>query len=305
MNATISKILDKVAGIQAPPGGAYNIRVDGASIGRSSTAAIEIRPKTDKNGIEIHVKPFTKGETVYIPVVVQESGLKDVVYNDFFISEGCDILIVAGCGIHNDGDDAAQHDGVHTFYIGRDARVKYVEKHYGEGGGSGERIFNPVTEVYLEPGSYMEMETVQIEGVSSTYRLTKGKLRDESSLVVKEKLMTSGSQIARTDFEIDMDGRDCSANIVSRSVAKGESTQAFYSRINGNNACAGHSECDAIIMDSASVKAVPEITANHLDASLIHEAAIGKIAGEQITKLMTLGLSEEQAEQEIVKGFLL
>lgn len=302
--AALQKMLETIADLTGTPKGAYNIRVDGKSIGRQSTQNIEIRPKEQGKGIEIYVAPGTKGEFVHIPVVVDESGLADIVYNDFYIGEGADVDIVAGCGIHNDGTHLSQHDGIHTFHIGKNARVRYVEKHYGEGNGSGERVLNPVTVVHLEEDSYLEMETVQIEGVDSTKRVTKGDLKDRAQLIIKEKLMTSGTQHATTEFEVELNGEGCSANVMSRSVAKGNSYQAFYSRIDGNNACAGHSECDAIIMDNACVKAVPEITANHVDASLIHEAAIGKIAGEQITKLMTLGLSQGEAEAEIVRGFL-
>lgn len=300
----VKQILTTIAGLSDTPKGAYNIRLDGKSIGRNSTRNVEIRSKEDGQGIEIYVQPGTKGEFVHIPVVVDQSGFADVVYNDFYIGEGADIDIVAGCGIHNDGTHLSQHDGIHTFHVGKNARVRYVEKHYGEGNGSGQRVLNPVTVVHLEEDSYLEMETVQIEGVDSTKRLTKGDLRDRAQLVIKEKLMTSGAQHATTEFEVELNGEGCSANVMSRSVAKGNSYQAFYSKIDGNNACAGHSECDAIIMDQACVKAVPEITANHVDASLIHEAAIGKIAGEQLVKLMTLGLSRQEAEAEIVRGFL-
>ncbi|MCI5802223.1 MAG: SufD family Fe-S cluster assembly protein [Oscillospiraceae bacterium] len=300
----VQKMLKTIADLPGIPTGAYNIRVDGESAGRQSTENIEIRPKPYGRGIEIYVQPGTRGEFVHIPVVVDESGLSDMVYNDFYIGEGADVDIIAGCGIHNDGTHLSQHDGIHTFYVGKDARVRYVEKHYGEGSGTGERVLNPVTVVHLDEGSCLEMETVQIEGVDSTKRTTKADLKDGAQLIIREKLMTSGTQQATTEFEVELNGENCSADVVSRSVAKGNSFQAFYSRINGNNACAGHSECDAIIMDSACVKAVPEITANHVSASLIHEAAIGKIAGEQITKLMTLGLSQEDAEKEIVRGFL-
>lgn len=302
--SVVQKILKTVADLSDTPQGAYNIRVDGKSIGRQSTQRIEIRPKENGQGIEIYVQPGTKGEFVHIPVVVDESGLSDVVTNDFFIGDGADVDIVAGCGIHNDGGHLSQHDGIHTFYVGKNAKVRYVEKHYGEGNGSGKRVLNPVTVVHLEEDGYLEMETVQIEGVDSTKRVTKADLKDRAQLVIREKLMTSGNQSATTEFEVDLNGIDSSANVISRSVAKDTSYQAFFSRIDGNNVCAGHSECDAIIMDHACVKALPEITANHVDASLIHEAAIGKIAGEQITKLMTLGLSREKAEAEIVRGFL-
>lgn len=304
MNRTIESVLKKVAGLEGTPAGAYNIRVDGKSMGRRNSRNIEIVGKDRGMGIDVYVKPGTKNETVHIPVVIESSGFAEVVYNDFHIGDDCDVLIVAGCGIHNTGHHLSQHDGVHVFHVGRNARVKYVEKHYGEGGGSGERVLNPVTEVYLGEGSRLEMETVQIEGVDSTKRVTRGRLADGAALVVKEKLMTSGTQTATTEFDIDLDGAGSSADLISRSVAREHSVQEFISRIRGNNDCSGHSECDAIIMDAASVRAVPEITASHVDATLIHEAAIGKIAGEQIVKLMTLGLEREDAEREIVKGFL-
>lgn len=286
------------------PEGAYNIRVNGESIGRSNSENVEIRSKEDKPGIDIIVKPGTKGEMVHIPVVVDASGLEDMVYNDFYIGEDADVNIVAGCGIHNDGTHLSQHDGIHTFHVGENARVTYVEKHYGEGEGTGKKVLNPETVVNLEKNSYLEMETVQIEGVDNTHRVTTGKCDDGASLIIKEKLMTSGNQVATTRFDVDLYGEESSADVVSRSVAKGNSKQEFLSAINGNNQCHGHSECDAIIMDDAIVTAIPELTANNIDAALIHEAAIGKIAGEQLTKLMTLGLTEEQAEREIINGFL-
>jgi len=239
-----------------------------------------------------------------MPVILSQSGVQDMVYNDFYIGEDADVTIVAGCGIHNGGDKKSEHDGIHTFHVARNARVKYVEKHYGSGDGAGERILNPQTIIYIEEDGYLEMDTVQIKGVDSTVRTTTAELKDRATLIIKEKIMTHGKQYAKTDFVVDMNGDECKANLISRSVAKDESHQIFVSRINGNNRCMGHSECDAILMDQGSVSAIPEITANHLEASLIHEAAIGKIAGEQITKLMTLGLTEAEAEAQIVNGFL-
>jgi Fe-S cluster assembly scaffold protein SufB len=296
-------ILEQIAGIKTNPAGAFNIRLDGKSVGHSSTKGVAITFKPDGTGMDVNVMPGAK-ETVYIPVVLSSTGLVETVLNDFFIGEWADVTIVAGCGIHNTGDCDSQHDGIHTFYVGKNARVAYEEKHYGEGKGTGERILNPVTDVFLEEGAHMEMDTVQIEGVDSTKRLSRAKMKEGSTLIIREKLMTHGKQTAETSFHVDMDGADTSVNLISRSVAKGESKQVFLSEINGNNRCAGHSECDAIIMDSACVQAIPEITANHVDASLIHEAAIGKIAGEQITKLMTLGLTQGEAEARIVEGFL-
>lgn len=297
-------LLEEIAGLHEIPQGAYNIRANGGLAGRNTTEHIDIVTKTDVPGIDIYIKPGTKKESVHIPVVLSQSGLKESVYNDFHIGEDCDVTIVAGCGIHNGGDAASEHSGIHRFYIGKNAKVRYVEKHYGQGDGKGERIMNPVTEMTLEEGAFMEMETVQIRGIDSTKRVTSAKLFKGAALIIREKLMTHGKQVAETDFCVDMDGEDSSANVISRSVAKEESHQVFRSRINGNNRCSGHTECDAIIMDHASVSAIPELTANHIDAALIHEAAIGKIAGEQLVKLMTLGLTEAEAEEQIINGFL-
>lgn len=302
---TIEKnLLEQVADIYKVPEGAYNIRSNGELAGRNTTANIDIVTKENKSGIDIIVKPGTKNESIHIPVVLSMSGLKDMVYNDFYIGEDADVTIVAGCGIHNCGVDTSEHDGIHTFYVKKGARVKYIEKHYGEGDGKGKRILNPTTIINIEENGYLEMESVQIKGVDSTRRDTRAVLKDGATLVINEKIMTHGSQTAETNFEVDLDGRGSSANVVSRSVAKEKSKQVFNSKINGNNECSGHTECDAIIMDDASVSAIPQLTANNIDAALIHEAAIGKIAGEQIIKLMTLGLTEEEAEEQIVNGFL-
>ncbi len=304
MDAIQKSLLAQVSGLHDIPEGAYNIRSNGQAAGRRSTAHIEITPKDDLPGIDIRILPGTKNESVHIPVILSQSGLKDTVYNDFFVAEGCDVTIVAGCGIHNDGAATSEHSGIHTFHVGKNARVRYIEKHYGEGDGNGENIMNPSTIVELDEGAYMEMETAQIKGVDSTLRSTRAKLGKGATLVIHEKIMTHGKQTAQTSFQVDLDGENSSANVVSRSVARDHSHQIFLSQINGNNLCAGHTECDAIIMDKASVRAVPELTANHVDASLIHEAAIGKIAGEQLIKLMTLGLTEQEAEEQIINGFL-
>ena len=304
MDEIQKNLLLQVADLHEIPAGAYNIRSNGESAGRRSTEHIEIVPKEDKPGIDIYIKPGTKKESVHIPVIMSQTGIKELVYNDFHIGEDCDVTIIAGCGIHNGGKETSEHSGIHTFYVGKNAKVKYVEKHYGSGEGTGERVMNPETVVNLDEDSYMEMETAQIKGIDSTVRVTKAKLGDRAQFIVKEKLMTHAKQSAETKFYVDLDGDDSSTNVISRSVAKDESQQTFYSQINGNNKCAGHSECDAIIMDKSIVRAIPEITANHVDASLIHEAAIGKIAGEQLIKLMTLGLTEAEAEEQIVNGFL-
>ena len=285
-------LLEQVAGLHEMPAGAYNIRANGQSVNRSTTAHIDIVTKDDKQGIDIVIKPGTKKESVHIPVLLSQSGLTEMVYNDFYVGDDCDVTIVAGCGIHNSGDSDSRHDGVHSFYIGKNSHVKYVEKHYGSGDGKGERIMNPETVITLGEDSFMELETVQIKGVDSTKRSTTATLADGAKLVVTEKLMTHGSQTAETSFQVDLNGAGSSANIISRSVARDDSRQLFLSKINGNNRCAGHSECDGIIMDRAKISAIPEITANDLDAELIHEAAIGKIGGDQIKKLMTLCLTE-------------
>ncbi len=303
MDAIEKNLLKEIAELDSLPVGAYNIRTNGGLGGRNTTANIDIVSKTDKPGIDIYIKPGTKNESVHIPVIISKAGLKDLVYNDFHIGEGADVTIIAGCGIHNCGGDS-EHDGIHTFYLAKNAKLRYVEKHYGEGDETSKRVMNPTTIVHLEEGAHMEMETTQIAGIDDTIRKTSGDLAAGASLVVREKIMTTGEQNAVTDFVVDMNGEGSSANIISRSVAKDHSRQEFISRINGNCACAGHSECDAIIMDDACVLASPQLTANSVDASLIHEAAIGKIAGEQLIKLMTLGLTEQQAEEQIVNGFL-
>ena len=298
------QLLEQISDLHEIPIGAYNIRANGKLDSRNTTEHIDIVTKTDVPGIDIIIKPGTKNESVHIPVVLTHSGLEDMVYNDFYVGEDADVTIVAGCGIHNGGDKKSEHDGIHRFFLEKNARVKYIEKHYGTGDGSGERVLNPTTEVTLGEGSTMEMDTLQIKGVDSTVRTTRAKLAAGSTLVIHEKIMTHGKQTAKTDFTVDMDGEDSHASVVSRSVARDSSHQVFLSKINGNNRCTGHTECDAIIMDHGSVSAIPELTANHIDASLIHEAAIGKIAGEQLIKLMTLGLTEHEAEEQIISGFL-
>lgn len=304
MDAIQKDLLEKIADLHDVPQGAYNIRLNGASAERQNSENIEIVTKEDKPGIDIYIKPGTKKESLHIPVILSKSGIRESVYNDFHIGEDCDIVIVAGCGIHNAGGSATEHSGIHSFFVGKNARVKYVEKHYGAGDGNGENIMNPTTIIEMEENSYLEMETAQIKGIDSTKRSTKATLAKGATLIVGEKLMTHGKQYAETQFEVELNGEDAGTHVISRSVAKDDSSQLFLSHIKGNNRCSGHTECDAIIMDNASVRAVPEISANHTDAALIHEAAIGKIAGEQLVKLMTLGLTEKEAEEEIINGFL-
>lgn len=291
---------------QIPEGftGAYNIREDGGCAGRQSTENIEIKSKADLSGIEIHVKPNTKGETVYIPACITKAGVDDLVYNDFFIGEGADVTVVAGCGVHSAGHETAQHNGIHRFFVGKNARVVYKEKHIAIGTGTGEKNINPVTDCQLDEGAYLEMDTVQLSGVTSSLRKTSAVLAARANLVVRERIMTNGTEYARTDFDVQLNGEGCGADLVSRSVARGNSRQEFYSNMLGNAACMGHSECDAILAENGRVLAMPGLDATCTDAELIHEAAIGKIAGEQILKLRTLGLTEEQAEQRIIQGFL-
>ena len=298
------RLIREVADLHEVPAGAYNFRANGGLAGRNTTANIDITSKEDGSGIDIRIKPGTVHESVHIPVVLSESGLKETVYNDFYVGEDSDVVIVAGCGIDNCGVQDSEHDGIHRFYIGRNARVKYVEKHYGSGDGEGKRILNPVTEVYMEDGSTMEMEMVQIKGVDSTERTTKAELKKNARLIVRERLMTHGVQRALSVYRVDLQGEGSSADVVSRSIARDRSYQKLDACIIGNAPCKGHTECDSIIMDEAVILAVPSLEARNVDASLVHEAAIGKIAGEQLTKLMTLGLTEKEAEEEIINGFL-
>ena len=297
-------LLKTIADIEQVPMGAYNIRENGKGVARNTTVNIDIVTKTDKPGIDIIVKPNTKNESVHIPVILTQGGFNDVVYNDFYIGENADVVIVACCGIHNSSCETSQHDGIHTFHLSKGSKVKYIEKHYGEGSGTGDRILNPQTVVNLDEGSCMEMETVQIEGVSSTLRETNANLSKNTALVISERIMTSGEQTAKTIFNVSLNGKDSSVHVASRSIAKNNSKQEFISNVLGNEKCFGHVECDAIIMDKAKVISTPKIVANHIEASLVHEAAIGKIAGEQLIKLMTLGLTEKEAEEQIISGFL-
>ena len=298
------RLIREVADLHEVPAGAYNFRANGGLAGRNTTANIDITSKENGSGIDIRIKPGTVHESVHIPVVLSESGLKETVYNDFYIGEGSDVVIIAGCGIDNCGMQDSEHDGIHRFYVGNNAHVKYVEKHYGSGDGKGKRILNPVTEVYMEDGSIMEMEMVQIKGVDSTERTTKAELKKNARLIVRERLMTHGVQRAMSVYHVDLQGEGSSADVVSRSIARDKSYQKLDLCVIGNAPCKGHTECDSIIMDEAVILAVPSLDARNVDASLVHEAAIGKIAGEQLTKLMTLGLTEQEAEEEIINGFL-
>ena len=299
-----SLLIEEITGIHDIPAGAYNIRKNGAKAEGRSTANIEIVQKSDKPGIDIIVAPGTKNESVHIPVIITETGINDLVYNDFYIGDDADVLIVAGCGIHNAGDEKSQHDGIHSFHIGKNAKIKYVEKHYGEGDGKGERVLNPVTIVEMGENSVCEMEMVQIKGVDSTKRDTKANLAAGAKLIVTERLLTHGNQDAYSDIEVNLNGEDASAQIISRSVSKDNSKQIFHYNAVGNAKCRAHVQCDSIIMDNSTVSSIPAITANCADAQIIHEAAIGRINNDQLIKLMTFGMTEEEAEEVIISGFL-
>lgn len=305
MNAITKKLLKIVAGFEGAFEGAYNIREDGGCAGRVSTPNIQILPKADgKPGLEIHVAPGTKNEKVYIPACVTHGDVNDLTYNDFFIGENAEVTIVAGCGVHTDSEEEARHNGIHRFMLSRGSKVTYDEKHIGTGEGQGARRIDPITEAELAEDATLIMDTVQLGGVNSTVRKTTAKLAARAKLIIRERLLTDGDEQADTDFVVTLDGEDCGADVVSRSVARGRSRQRFVSKLIGNARCTGHSACDAILADEAVVLAAPQLDANSQDASLIHEAAIGKIAGEQILKLRTLGLSEEEAEEKIIQGFL-
>ena len=304
MNKVTEKLLQMVSDWKGAFDGAYNIREDGECAGRVSSKNIQIDSKSDGPGLVIHIEPETKGETVYIPACVTHSNVDDLVYNDFYVGAGADVVIVAGCGVHADGEEDARHNGIHRFFLEKGARVLYKEKHVGLGEGKGLRRIDPVTDVVLAEDSTLEMDTVQLGGVDRTMRKTSAVLAARAKLIIRESLLTEGDQTARTDFEVSLDGEDSGVNLISRSVAKGSSRQSYRSCIRGNNRCTGHSDCDAILVDGGTVSAAPELFAGHVDAALIHEAAIGKIAGEQILKLRTLGLTEEEAEEKIIQGFL-
>ena len=301
-----AKLLEQIADLTGQPVGAFNIRKDSGCEARQSTEFIEITPKTDKEGIDIRVKSGTKGEKCYIPVIISKTGVSEMVYNDFHIGDDCDVEIMAGCGIHNSGCNESRHDGVHTFYIGKNSRVRYAEKHYGENDAdqTGQNVMNPQTIVYLGENSTIQMDTVQIRGIDSTKRFTKFVCESGSEAVITERLLTHGKQEAISEMEVELNGTDAKCRVISRSVGQDESMQLFYPRVVGNAPCFGHVQCDSIIMGQAKIRSIPEIAANHPEAQLIHEAAIGKIAGDQLLKLETLGLTAEEAEDTILKGFL-
>ena len=297
-------LLKEVAALDALPVGAYNIRSNGKSAARNTTAEIDIVTKEDKQGIDVIIKPGTKNKSVHIPVIISQTGLKELVYNDFFVGEDCDVTIIAGCGISNCGGEDSEHDGVHSFFVKKNSRVKYIEKHYGEGTGRGKRLMNPSTVVELGENSTMEMETSQIGGIDDTVRITRAKLEENASLIVHDKILTEGDQKAKAELAVQLNGDGSTCDMISRGVARGQSRQEVVISIDGNAACSGHAECDSIIMEKGVIVATPRLTATNVDAALIHEAAIGKIAGEQLTKLMTMGLDEKEAEEMLIRGFL-
>lgn len=304
MNEVDKELLKEIADMHSVPQGSFNIRKNGESIARNSTKDIEIVPKKDKSGIDIIVKEGVKNKSVHIPVIITVGNLNDLVYNDFYIGKDADVLIVAGCGIHNPTDQKSQHDGIHTFHLEENCKVKYIEKHLGVGNGQGDKVLNPTTVVEMKDGSDFEMETIQLGGVSYSNRKTNAFLGNDAKLVIKEKILTSDKQKAITTFNVVLKGKNSSVEVVSRSVAKGKSRQKFVSNLKGQNECFGHVECDGIILDNAQIESVPKIVAQNINATLVHEAAIGRIAGDQLIKLQTLGLSEEEAQNQIIKGFL-
>ena len=304
MNKLDQELLKQISDLHSVPQGSFSFRKNGESVELKSTQEIEIVPKSNKNGIDIYVKPNTKNKSVHLPVIITEGGLNDLVYNDFYIGENAEVLIVAGCGIHNSTNEKSEHVGIHSFHLSKNSKVKYLEKHLGAGDGSGGKILNPTTKVEMKENSLFEMDTTQIGGVTYSNRITKASLSNGAKLVVKEKILTSDNQQAKTSFDVILKGKGSSVEVISRSVAKGKSKQEFISSIKGKNECFGHVECDGILLDSASIFSTPKIVAQSPNATLVHEAAIGKIAGEQLTKLQTLGLTQEEAQNEIIKGFL-
>ena len=303
LTALDRKILQEIADLHGEPPGAYNIRKDGAGVERRSLPGVKIEPKTDKAGIDVLVAPGHEG-TVHIPVLLTDTEQKDVVYNTIEIGAGADILLVAGCGIHNPGSGEARHDGIHHVVVKKGGRLRYVEKHYGEGAGTGKKVLNPKTVLVLEEGAYAELDLVQIRGVDDTVRLTEATVEKGAQLLMYERLLTGADQSAESEMEVKLTGDGSSARIISRSVAQGTSRQIFRPRLIAYQHGKGHVECDSIIMDSSVVRSIPEIWAENADAELVHEAAIGKIAGEQLIKLMALGLTREEAEEAIISGFL-
>ncbi len=304
MNEITKDLLREISDWDGEFKGAYNIREDGQCVGRVSSKNIRIETKKDKPGLEIFIAPGTKDETVSIPACVTHGDVDDLVYNDFFVGDNADVIIVAGCGIHTETGEPARHNGIHRFFLGKGAKVKYLEKHIGKGHGTGLRYIDPVTEAELDEDSVLEMDTAQIGGVDRTTRVTKAELGARSKLLIRERILTEKDQTAKTEFKVEMNGKDSGVDLISRSVARDNSHQEYHSVIVGNAPCTGHSECDAIISENGKVDAAPELHARDNDAALIHEAAIGKIAGEQILKLRTLGMTEEEAEATIIDGFL-
>ena len=304
MNKIEQALLEKVSNLHKIPSGAFSLRSNGKVVKSSSTEDIEIVPKQDGSGVDVFVKPNVKNKSLHMPVIITMGGLKDIVYNSFYIGENADVTIIAGCGIHNSTCNSSQHDGVHTFHLEKGSKLKYIESHIGEGEGTGDRVLNPVTNIYLAENSFMEMETVQLEGVSSAIRKTFAQLTNDAKLIINEKLMTNKQEKAKTEFKVELLGENSSVEVISRSVAKGKSYQEFKSNLIGQSVCFGKVECDGILLDHARIVSVPKIDAKNLNATLIHEATIGKIAGEELVKLMTLGLSKQEAEELIIKGFL-
>lgn len=298
------ELLEQISNLHGIPEGAYNIRKNGELLARNSSEDIEIISKKDKPGIDIIIHSNVQGKSVHIPVIVDKVGMNDLVYNDFYIKDGADVTIVAGCGVHNNSSVTNGHNGIHTFHIGKNCKVSYIEKHLGLGKGSGDKILNPTTNVYMKENSFFEMQTIQLGGVSYANRKTNAVLNDNAELSIKEKIFTTKNEQAVTDFKVTLKGKNSKCNLISRSVARENSNQCFKSKLIGTNECFGRVECDAILLDNARVKSIPQIDARSVNATLNHEATVGKIAGEQLVKLMTLGLTKQEAEDLIIKGYL-
>lgn len=296
------ELLKKISDLEKLPQGSFNIRKNGKLFKRNSDSDIEIKSKKDKDGIDIIVKKGIKNKSVHIPVILTAGGFSDLVYNDFYIGEDADVTIVAGCGIHNDSEQKSEHNGIHSFHLGKNSKVTYIEKHFSFGKGVGN--LNPVTNIEMKENSTFKMLTSQLGGVNSAERTTNCVVGKNATLIIDEKILTTSSQTAKTNFTVNLNKENAKVEVLSRAVAKNKSYQSFTSNIIGNSKCFGHVECDGIISEHSVIESTPKITARNLNANLSHEASIGKISEEQLVKLMTLGLTQKEAEKKIIDGFL-
>ena len=282
---------------------AMNIREDAQTCQRRNSENVIITGLKDNTGLKIHVLSSAKGEEVFIPAIVTKSNITDEVRNDFYIDSGAEVIIQAGCALHTDGNGESTHNGNHHFYIGEGAKVTYNEKHFGEGTNA-KKTISPSNVIVLEKNAYLKMDTIQTDGVSYTNRTTKATVKAGARLEINERIQTQNDQQSISNIDIDAIGDGASIDIVSRSVAKDDSVQTLKTNITANSVCTGHSECDTILVGNGKATSIPALVANNPKASLVHEAAIGRISQQQIEKLQTLGLDEEEAEHYIIKGFL-